>query len=1374
MTFMDEMLGRSHAIEVLKQQVQQVLVLGHGGHRLPPILLQGETGAGKGLLARLLHRHGPRRDGPFIDVSCAAIPDNLLEAELFGFERGAFTDARQAKAGLLQAAHKGTIFLDELALLPETSQAKLLKAIEERAVRRLGSTRTETVDVQIIAASNEGLAAAVRSRRFRADLYHRLAVVTFTLPSLRERPDDIIVLAEHFLSRACVDYGLLPPKRFAPDARTALTRYPWPGNVRELSNVVERAVLLADNSTITAQMLRLPVRNAADVGWSRFDDRLGDLEREQLFGALHDAKGNISHAAASLGMSRSRLRYRLEKHRIYPNRELHSRGQPNARRREMVGAQTNVVEYSTSTNERNANCERQHVALLRVELVAQSTTSAAPRDSTSMFSVVIDKIQIFGGRVRKIAATTIVGTFGLESADNATISAALAALAINKSSQRLQGLDPDSPAVKIAVHSAALLVDRINGSTNIKQDDEAAVELDLAELGGQSQAHFVLVSTTAAPFLERRFELARHQSVAGPLCWLKGPERTGFGIGGRTLTRFIGRQRELAIVWDQLAHAEQMFGQIIAVVGAAGIGKSRFIHEMTQAERIHGWRVLSCRADSYGIGTPSLPIVDMLKQYFAIEDRDEIESLRQKVTDKLIALGSQFESLGSPLLSILDVPVKDSQWQRLEPAQRRRRTIEACKSVIFRESREQPLLIVFEDLHWVDNETQTFLDSLIDSLPTARLLVVISYRPEYQHHWTAKTYYTQLRIDPLSRESSSAMLQTLLGDDSSLHSVQGLLIDRTEGNPLFLEESARALVETGVLHGNSGAYRLTAPPSSVVVPATIQVILGARINRLTPEDKYLLRAAAVIGKDVSYALLQAVLEVPEEILHERLARLRSAEFLYEKSLFPDLEYTFKHALTYEVAYEGVPIEQRKLLHTRILALIENIYQDRLTEQIERLAYHALNGEVWDQALSYLRQASEKAIRRSANREAWSQIEQAIGVLGHLPQNEANLQQGVDLRLAARTCLSPIGEFARVLELGREAVPLARSLRDPRRETLSYGAVSISASHMSRLTEAAEHAGRAVEIAESLRDPALRIAARHCLGLPEMFRGDFRAAINCYQRDVGLDSKQIYDQVVQPWGTGVAQEGFTRVSYAFSQSNAALCFAELGEFESALLHATQGVQVAQSLDMVYLRAITEASLGAVHLRKGNLEHAAQLAQRWLQTYTDTDLPFLQLAMTWCGGEVLSASGQLDDAISLCERAWRFAEAKSIFAFAPQVLAILGDAYGRVGRIDEALATGKQALDLANDLGQRGDEARARFMLANVQTYGSRANADRACESYQKALGLAQELGMRPLEAQCHFALSTNGGQKRGSGEQFETAMTMFRTMGMEFWSENRAQ
>src|SRR5712691_5261798 len=259
-----ELLGESAAIQGVRENIRRLLARPQTGRRLPSILIQGETGTGKGLVARLIHRHGPRAEGPFVDVNCAAIPETLLEAELFGFERGAFTDARRAKPGLFQAAHRGTIFLDEVGLLPESLQAKLLKVLEEQAVRRLGATTAEPVDTWIISATNADLPAAVQQRTFREDLYHRLAVLTLRLPPLRERGKDVLVLARQFLGRVCADYGL-PSKQFAPDAEARLQAYAWPGNIRELSNVVERVALLAEGDLVTADMLELRPSAAAEA-----------------------------------------------------------------------------------------------------------------------------------------------------------------------------------------------------------------------------------------------------------------------------------------------------------------------------------------------------------------------------------------------------------------------------------------------------------------------------------------------------------------------------------------------------------------------------------------------------------------------------------------------------------------------------------------------------------------------------------------------------------------------------------------------------------------------------------------------------------------------------------------------------------------------------------------------------------------------------------------------------------------------------------------------------------------------------------------------------------------------------------------------------
>src|SRR5262245_21226164 len=302
---MHQLLGASPALAAVREELTRLVARPTASpKRLPPILIQGETGTGKGLVARVIHQMGPRSEAAFVDVNCAAIPDTLLEAEIFGFERGAFTDAKQAKAGLLQVAHRGTIFLDEIGLMPEALQAKLLKALEDRSVRRLGSTRPEPADAWVIAATSENLTAAIRARRFREDLYHRLAVVTVQLPPLRERGSDILLLARHYLDRACREYGL-PVKTLASDAESALLSYTWPGNVRELANLMGRVALLWDAEQVTASSLRLPraprVPVATRVGES-VDEQLASLELGRIEDALRIEGGNISRTAARLGL----------------------------------------------------------------------------------------------------------------------------------------------------------------------------------------------------------------------------------------------------------------------------------------------------------------------------------------------------------------------------------------------------------------------------------------------------------------------------------------------------------------------------------------------------------------------------------------------------------------------------------------------------------------------------------------------------------------------------------------------------------------------------------------------------------------------------------------------------------------------------------------------------------------------------------------------------------------------------------------------------------------------------------------------------------------------------------------------------------------
>ena len=484
-----------------------------------------------------------------------------------------------------------------------------------------------------------------------------------------------------------------------------------------------------------------------------------------------------------------------------------------------------------------------------------------------------------------------------------------------------------------------------------------------------------------------------------------GPVRTRLqASAARGLTRFVGRQHELDTLRQALEQAGSGHGQVVAVIGEPGVGKSRLFWEFTQSHRIQGWLRLESGSVSYGKATPYLPVIDLLKAYCQIEGRDDTRRMREKLTGKLLTLDEALKPTLPALLALLDVPVEDPAWHALDPVQRRHLTLEAVKRVLLRESQVQPLLLVFEDLHWIDAETQALLDSLIESLPSAHLLLLVNYRPEYRHSWGSKTYYTQLRLDPLPLASAEELLQTLVGEDPALQPLTRLLIARTEGNPFFLEESVRTLVETQVLVGKRGAYRLTQALPRMQVPATVQAVLAARIDRLAPEDKRLLQTASVVGMEVPFSLLHAIAELPDGALHVGLAHLQAAEFLYETRLFPELEYTFKHALTHEVAYGSLLQERRRTLHARIAEVIESCDPDRLGEHIDRLAHHAFRGEVWDKAVGYFRQAGAKAAARSALHEVVACFEQALAALKHLPESRATQEQAIDLRFALRNPL----------------------------------------------------------------------------------------------------------------------------------------------------------------------------------------------------------------------------------------------------------------------------------------------------------------------------------------------------------------------------------
>jgi class 3 adenylate cyclase/tetratricopeptide (TPR) repeat protein len=797
-----------------------------------------------------------------------------------------------------------------------------------------------------------------------------------------------------------------------------------------------------------------------------------------------------------------------------------------------------------------------------------------------------------------------------------------------------------------------------------------------------------------------------------------GPVRTRLQAAvARGLTRFVGRASELDTLTQALARAGAGHGQVAALVGEAGVGKSRLVYEFLHAQHTQGWLMLASSSVSYGKATPYLPVLDLLKGYCGIDSRDDLRRRREKVVGKVLGLDEALRPTLPALLALLEVPVDEPQWQALEPPQRRQRTLDALKRLLLRESQVQPLLLVFEDLHWIDTETQDLLDSLVESLPTAQLLLLVNYRPEYQHGWGSKTYYTQLRLDPLPPVSVQALLQALLGDAASLAPLTPLLIARTEGNPFFLEESVRTLVETGILVGEPGAYRLAQSLDALHVPATVQAVLAARIDRLPPEEKRLLQTAAVIGTEVPLPVLQAIAEVPEAELHRALAHLQAAEFLYETQLFPDQAYTFKHALTHEVAYGSLLQERRRLLHARIVEALEELAPDRLTEQVERLAHHALRGEVWDKALAYFRQAGEKAMGRSAHSEAAGYFEQALSALAHLPQERDTREQAVDLRVALCWALRLLGDLERVLVYLREAEALAMALDDPRRLTQVSIALSGHFRSMGADDQAITAAQHALALATAGGDVAQQAEANHMLGLVYYRQGDYRRAIDCGR------------QTVAALGGERRRERFGQFVPLAVQSRALLawCHAQLGTFAEGRACGDEGLRIAEEVDHPWSLMWAFWGIALLALRQGDLSRALPLLERAMGLCQEAGF---QLFLPLLAADLVAAytlAGRVADAVPLLTQAIERGDDWG------RCHLPLGEAQMLVGHLDEAHALAEHALAFTRERQQRGLQAYALRLLGDIAAQREPLERQQAEAYYQQALALAEELGMRPLQA-----------------------------------------
>ena len=1025
--------------------------------------------------------------------------------------------------------------------------------------------------------------------------------------------------------------------------------------------------------------------------------------------------------------------------------------------------------------------ERKHVTVLFADLRGslEMVSSRDPEDARKLLDPILDRmmqaVHRYEGTVNQVLGDGIMALFGAPLAhEDHAVRACHAALEMQGGAReladQLRSTLGAEIKIRVGLNSGEVVVRSIGSDLRM---DYTAVGLTthLASRMEQMARPGTTLLTSVTARLAGSFVQVRSlgvQDVKGLTVPIEvyelvggGPLRTRLqATRARALTRFVGRALELGELQRAAERAEGGRGQVVAVVGEPGVGKSRLVAEFVHEHLPATWLTLETGTVAYGGAATYHPAEDLLRSYFRIE-KDDPGQIRAKVTEAVTALDSELEPIVNPLVALLGVPVEDPTWEKLDPSQQRLHTLEAVARLLAQHCRSQSLCLLFEDLHWIDAETQALLDRLIDSLPRMRMLLIVTYRPEYQHRWSNRSYYAQLPIDPLPRAMAQEFLDELLGTSTDLSPVKTLLFERTEGNPFFLEECVSDLAEKGVLLGERGAYRLAKSQTHVDVPATVQTVLAARIDRLQPDEKRLLQSAAVIGHHVPLVLLGAVSELGPDELARCLGRLQAGEFLYELSFFPAREFMFKNALTLDVAYGCMLGERRRAMDILIVEAIERPFPDGTRDYAERLAHHAFRGQLWDKAVRYAREAGEKASARSAHRAAMEHFEQALTALKHLPDSRATAEQAIDLRLDLRHALMPLGEYRRTVDYMREAEDLAQALDDRRRLGLISSHLANYLHLTGTLDRAIEHGHRALDIAASLQDRPLEVVATAYLAMTYQTVGDYRRAVDLARRNLGTLKGPLAGERL----------GMTSLPSVYSSTCMAWALAELGEFGEGLHVAAQGLAIAEAADHPYSVIYGCQSLGTVHLKKGDLEAAVPPLERAFMLCEEAEIPVLGSIVAVPLALAYGLSGRNTAALQVLDKAGTQA-------------ARIGDPIGHWvrtgalaevhllgGRAQEALPLAMRYLEQRRKLKAAGYLAWALRLLGEIHSAGAPALGSEAETYYREAQRLALERGMRPLIAHCRLGMGklyARAGQTDRAAAELHHALDLFAEMDMVFW------
>jgi class 3 adenylate cyclase/tetratricopeptide (TPR) repeat protein len=993
------------------------------------------------------------------------------------------------------------------------------------------------------------------------------------------------------------------------------------------------------------------------------------------------------------------------------------------------------------------------------------------------FKILIDEIHKYEGTINQFTGDGIMALFGAPvSHEDHAQRACYAALSVQKAMEEYgQKIKKDIGVdfkMRIGLNSGHVIVGSIGDDLRMDYSAVGDTTNLASRMENAAEPESVLVSENTHKIVRSYFEFEPIGEIE-----VKGKEkpqeaykliktgdvetRIGASIA-KGLTRFVGRPNSMPALMEVWEKAKSGSGQVVGIVGEAGVGKSRILLEFRNRRPQGEFTYLEGQCLQYGENIIYGPIKDIVKTYFDIEEGDREFIIKKKVIEKTFSLDEAFSESALPVFQdFLSLKVDDQAYVQLEPQQKRERTFETIRDLFIRISQIKPLIIAVEDLHWIDRTSEEFLDYLIEWIAKTPIMLTLLYRTEYRHQWGSKTYYNRIGLDHLGTASSTELVRAMLEEGEVAPELKELILERSAGNPLFMEEFTQTLLENGSIEKRDKQYVLSRKVSDIQVPDTIQGIIAARMDRLEENLKRTMQVASVIGRDFAFRILQAITNMREE-LKSYLLNLQGLGFIYEKSLFPELEYIFKHALTQEVAYNSLLLKRRKEIHEQIGGAIEELYANRLEELYEMLAYHYSESENHEKAYQYLRLSGDKAARNYANWEAVGFYKEAIDILKTEPKTEENIGKLIEFDLLIAGLLIPLSHPDELLNYIQEGEKLAQEIGDTKSLLIFYNYQSAFYSWKENPALALKYAENTFREAEKIQDVEMIVQSAFALINVCQITGHFLKIVEIAPKVIDLleKNRMAQDIFIPP----IHAYSFMCVYYGIS-------LAQLGNYEEGHKYCEKGLYAARELGETFNLGYMELMNGGFYTIRGDGKGAINHLSKSIDYLQEASFA-IALGAAWCFlgysyyliGDLNAARKNITKGIEIHEESG----AEGILYIYYNHLSLI---HCELGEFEKAEGFAEKAVELSKKNKSNSGEGSSRISLGMILGRKDLSQVKTAEGSIYEGIKILDKLKLRPF---CNIGylylgeLYIDTRQKEMAGENLKKAEAAFKDMGMDYW------